>query len=146
MNKWSFRIILSGVIIGAIAGIITCYIALDHNPQNEYTDNPEDLFPIFYGWMSVASFPFTFSAALLETWRLNKTSMLLSLKLLLAGALFGSITGGVSVWLKMDGALYASFAEIVREQLPLFLGSSGAVSLPFTCWGCMQKLIEMRGK
>lgn len=72
MNKWSFRVMLLGFVIAIIVSTIMCYIALEHNPQGEFTDHPENLLPVFYGWVSVVSFPFTFLVFVFEGYRVIK--------------------------------------------------------------------------
>jgi len=72
MSKVS-RILLSlGIALGILWGLAMVSAALDHNPQNEFTDNPEDLIPIFYGWMAFVSLPFSLIALFIEIIRFLK--------------------------------------------------------------------------
>lgn len=48
-----------GILAGMALGAAMCIVALDHNPQGEYTDNPEGLVFIFYAWTAAVSFPFS---------------------------------------------------------------------------------------
>jgi hypothetical protein len=65
MLKYALGILIAGLICGCIVGGVMCYIALDHNPQMVFTQNPGDLFIVFYLWTAAVSFPFTIVAFVL---------------------------------------------------------------------------------
>lgn len=69
MSQWGRYILFFGILSGFIVGGIMIYIALRHNPQNEFTDNPEKALPLFFIWAAAVSFPFTLIAATLEVIR-----------------------------------------------------------------------------
>jgi len=69
MQKISFYILISGLILGIIVGAATVHIALAHNPQNEYTDNSEDLILLFFAWAGAGSFPFSLTASVIELYK-----------------------------------------------------------------------------
>ena len=66
MIKLSTYMLLLGLILGIIAAIIIYFIAMDHNPQNVYTDHPEDLLFLLYGWISAVSLPFAITATIIQ--------------------------------------------------------------------------------
>ncbi len=66
MRKLSLYILLFGFILGATVGALMCSIALDHNPQMEYTMNPEGLILVFLSWAGICSLPFIVLTAIIE--------------------------------------------------------------------------------
>ena len=65
MSKISLYVLFIGLALGFLVGVIAVYAALDHNPQQIFTDNPIELIPIFLGNAGGISFPFSFVSALL---------------------------------------------------------------------------------
>ncbi len=66
MSKFSIGFSSLGMILGIFVGCLMVYAALDHNPQDEFTNNPEGLIPIFYAWLAFVAFPFSFIAFVIE--------------------------------------------------------------------------------
>lgn len=58
MTRLSFYSLVIGFFSGCILGGFMCYIALQHNPQMIYTDDPKNLIPIFLVHAAVVFFPF----------------------------------------------------------------------------------------
>lgn len=66
MSNWSKYILYFGLVLGLVIGGLAVYAALDHNPQNEFTDNPENLVLIFLGNAGATSFPFALTYGVIE--------------------------------------------------------------------------------
>ena len=52
--KWATCLAL---MLGLCVGLVAIEAALNHNPQQEYSNNPMGLVPIFFGWFSVLAGP-----------------------------------------------------------------------------------------
>ena len=51
-------IVLIGLCLGFVVAVCIGLIALDHNPQETWSQNPMDLLLLSYSWLSAISFPF----------------------------------------------------------------------------------------
>lgn len=72
MLNWSKYILFFGILIGFALGGAMVYVALQHNPQNEFTDHPEGLLQIFFVWAGAGSLPFSLIASLIEFYKCLK--------------------------------------------------------------------------
>lgn len=66
MTKFGFCSLCAGLFLGSVLGIFMCYVALQHNPQLMYSENPENLIPIFFAHVAIIFLPFGFLCFLLE--------------------------------------------------------------------------------
>ena len=66
VSKSANWILWVGVVFGFIWGGLMGSIALDHNPQNTYSDNPLNVFWIWFSWAVVITFLFLLVSTLIE--------------------------------------------------------------------------------
>lgn len=67
MTGFSFYSLLCGLFLGSLLGGFMCYVALKHNPNMMYSDEPLNLVPIFFIHAAVVFFPFGILTIFLET-------------------------------------------------------------------------------
>jgi cell division protein FtsW (lipid II flippase) len=73
MSQLNKYILFIGIILGFIIGLVMIFIAEKHNPHNQFSENPIELFEIFYVWAAAVCFPFTLFLCLFELMKFFNT-------------------------------------------------------------------------